>query len=266
MSSSLLRDGRLILAALDYRIRSSVLIGSVFLGFLFNQLLPTAVGGDIVRAYRVRQLGIPMDVAIHSVVLDRLAGIFIAIVGLLALLPFANPKLTNGGVTLIACVVIAAVLGAGVMLWALGRSQPSRFRVIGAFQTAVQEFNASIRSSTRDPLILSKILLFSLVGQLLPIISIGLLVIAFNVHLSAIDISIVTLCAMLAAAIPISFAGWGVREGALVFLLGTLGVAAHTAFSISILFGACLAIAAAPGALLLLVPRPRDGLRHISNP
>src|SRR5258707_8827463 len=36
----------LILTALGSPIRSVALIRSVFLGFLFNQLLPTAVGGD----------------------------------------------------------------------------------------------------------------------------------------------------------------------------------------------------------------------------
>ena len=58
--------------------------------------------------------------------------------------------------------------------------------------------------------------------------------------------------AMLAAAIPISLAGWGVREGALVFLFGLYGVPAGTAFAISILFGACLVIASAPGILVLI--------------
>src|SRR4051812_44028864 len=41
----------LILTSLGHPVRSSDLVGSVFLGFLFNQLLPTAVGGDVLRAW-----------------------------------------------------------------------------------------------------------------------------------------------------------------------------------------------------------------------
>jgi hypothetical protein len=66
----------------------------------------------------------------------------------------------------------------------------------------------------------------------------------------------VTFGAMLAAAIPISLGGWGLREGALAFLFGIDGVSAHTAFTISLVFGASLAIASAPGALLFLFSKP----------
>src|SRR5947199_1898087 len=45
-----------ILAALGHPQPSSLLVGSVFLGFLFNQLLPTAVGGDVLRGWRAHQL------------------------------------------------------------------------------------------------------------------------------------------------------------------------------------------------------------------
>lgn len=59
---------QVILAALGYSIKMALLIGSVFLGFLFNQLLPTAVGGDVVRAGRAYDLGVPLAVAIYSVI------------------------------------------------------------------------------------------------------------------------------------------------------------------------------------------------------
>src|SRR5436190_1580449 len=41
---------------------------------VFNQVLPTAVGGDVVRAWRCHQLGPSLAVAIRSVLLDRVCG------------------------------------------------------------------------------------------------------------------------------------------------------------------------------------------------
>ena len=59
----------IILSVLGRRIAWSALIGSVFLGFLFNQLLPTAVGGDVLRAGargNLARLGKPRSTACCS--------------------------------------------------------------------------------------------------------------------------------------------------------------------------------------------------------
>jgi uncharacterized protein (TIRG00374 family) len=99
-----------ILRALGYRISSFTLVGSVFLGFLFNQLLPTAVGGDVIRAWRARQLGVPWSVAIHSVLFDRASAVLVVFVGASLLLPFAEPVAIHGGPLWIVGAAAAAVL------------------------------------------------------------------------------------------------------------------------------------------------------------
>ena len=79
-----------ILSVLGFRTSWNALIGSVFLGFLFNQLLPTAVGGDVLRAWRAKQLGAPWETSIYSVLLDRATGVLISLLGAAALLPVAS--------------------------------------------------------------------------------------------------------------------------------------------------------------------------------
>jgi uncharacterized protein (TIRG00374 family) len=79
-----------ILSVLGFRTSWKALISSVFLGFLFNQLLPTAVGGDVLRAWRAKQLGAPWETAIYSVLLDRASGVLISFVGAAALLPLGG--------------------------------------------------------------------------------------------------------------------------------------------------------------------------------
>jgi uncharacterized membrane protein YbhN (UPF0104 family) len=51
-------------------IAPAVLLKILFVGWFFNQVLPTAVGGDVARAWRYHQLGV-MGSAIRSVLLDR---------------------------------------------------------------------------------------------------------------------------------------------------------------------------------------------------
>jgi hypothetical protein len=52
--------------------------------------------------------------------------------------------------------------------------------------------------------------------------------------------------------VPISLAGWGVREAALVVALGWFGVSAETALAISVLVGLCLILVGLPGGLIWL--------------
>jgi len=58
---------------------------------------------------------------------------------------------------------------------------------------------------------------------------------------------------LLVSMIPVSIAGWGVREGAMVVALGFIGVPPGAAFAISVLFGLIIAAASLPGVLLWLM-------------
>jgi hypothetical protein len=65
----------------------------------------------------------------------------------------------------------------------------------------------------------------------------------------------------LATTLPISFGGWGVREGVLVLLLGRLGVPAAQALSVSLLFGVFGIVSLLPGLLIwALAWRGRAGV------
>lgn len=241
-----------ILSALGYHVRSMAVIGSVFLGFLFNQLLPTAVGGDVIRAWRVRQLGIPLDVAIHSVLIDRAAGLVVILVGAIALLPFVHVAAVHDRLVETVSVVGLVVIAGCLVVWSIGNLPPISMPVIGGLQRALSGLVVSTRALLRRPLALLTVVALASIGQLIPVAAIGLLAVELHVPLAPIDITVVTFGAMIAATIPLSVAGWGIREGALVFLFGVYGVPAETAFAISILFGACLLIASIPGALVLL--------------
>ncbi len=67
---------------------------------------------------------------------------------------------------------------------------------------------------------------------------------------------------LIATLLPISIAGFGVREGTFVALLGEVGVSAGDATLLSLLSAAALALASLPGGLALVVggARPRSDL------
>ena len=67
---------------------------------------------------------------------------------------------------------------------------------------------------------------------------------------------------LLIAMMPISVAGWGVREGVVMIGLRIQGISPEASISIALLFGLALLIASLPGSLLWLTRRPE---RHTPN-
>src|SRR6266436_2115162 len=63
--------------------------------------------------------------------------------------------------------------------------------------------------------------------------------------------------------VPVSLAGWGVREFGFVVVLAGFGIPAEAALATSLLVGLCLIIVGLPGGLLWLtgrdIPRPTAG-------
>jgi glycosyltransferase 2 family protein len=241
----------LILTALGSPIRSATLIRSVFLGFLFNQLLPTAVGGDALRVWDARKRGAPLDIAIHSVLLDRVSGIVVVLIGTIALLPFSHlPKLSDGLWWLAALGIAGGLVGLA-SLWAIGRMPRIHVPVIGKLQRLLIDLSGSVSALLRHPTEALGVLAYAAGGQMIVVAAIYLLANEVGVHLPLVDVTLVAFGAMLASAVPISVAGWGVREGALIVLLGAYGVPADRTFTISVLFGACMVVASLPGAFAL---------------
>src|SRR5205085_11912307 len=62
---------RAILAAEGAALGYGGLAKLVFVGSFFNQVLPTGIGGDAVRIWQCRRLGVPLGPAFRAVVIDR---------------------------------------------------------------------------------------------------------------------------------------------------------------------------------------------------
>jgi len=60
--------------------------------------------------------------------------------------------------------------------------------------------------------------------------------------------------------VPISIAGWGVREGIMVVGFGYLGVASEASLALSILYGLSILVVALPGGIIWMFKRS-----HISK-
>jgi uncharacterized membrane protein YbhN (UPF0104 family) len=73
---------------------------------------------------------------------------------------------------------------------------------------------------------------------------------AMQLDVTVLDCILLVPPVILVTVVPISIAGWGVREGAMVVAFGFIDVPASAAFAVSVLFGLTVAAASLPGSVL----------------
>ena len=112
------------------------------------------------------------------------------------------------------------------------------------------------------------------VVQILMVFAIYAFARSFAADLRLIDVLVVTPAILLLSALPVSFAGWGVRETVMVIGLGFIGVPAVDALAVSVGFGLGQIVVGLPGGVIWLAARrarrtrnaPRSPLPRASTP
>jgi uncharacterized membrane protein YbhN (UPF0104 family) len=228
----------------------------------FNQGLPSSVGGDGVRVWWLTRTRVPLGDALRNVFLDRLCG-FVALLALAAgslglLLPMVQ---NTGPVWALAGVVAAGLLSLGVVFlpWRVagpGGPAPARKPLVRPLLRLLNwlvEFRGLVLGLARSPRTLLLILGSSIVVHLLAVVLGFLIARAFAIPVTFVQCLATILPALLVAYLPLSIAGWGVREGALVLAFGLIGVPAADAFVVSVTLGlGSLLVALAGGAVWLV--------------
>lgn len=226
----------------------------VYIGWFFNQLLPSGVGGDVVRAVRTRALGIDWSRAVHCVLLDRLLALAAMVLIVAAGWQFipslhADAPARHGVLVLLGAVVFAFSL----LLVADKLPLPASNRLLAAV--------VGIAASTRAVLLTrfaAPALLASVVTHLVTALAAWLIARALGLQVTLAATCVLIPLVLFVMMLPISIGGWGVREGAMIAAFGYVGVEPASAFAMSVLFGLSFVAASLPGALLWL----RDPVRE----
>jgi len=149
---------------------------------------------------------------------------------------------------------VAACLFFGIVVAALVHRLPidwRRFKLLRAIHLlSTATDTIFLRVKTALP-----VLSAAVVGQTALAFAVYLISCGLNVDLSLIDCVILMQPIALAVALPISVGGWGVRETAMIGLLGLVGVSSSAALSLSVQLGLLTIVATLPGAAFWLLHR-----------
>ncbi len=250
---------RIVLASLDAAISPRSAISITMLSAFFSQALPSTVGGDVARVWNVRAQGISLAIATNSVIIDRLVGLL----ALLALGALSAPfifGLADGGAAAYAMagLTLAAVAGCTVLVGIRKLPQAwTKWLVFRGFASLSQAFWSLLVS----PRVFLKTFGLSVVIQLGIIFVTYLLGFAMDVTVGLGSYLAIMPPVLLASNLPISIAGWGVRESAMIVGLGLVGVPADAALAVSLLLGGVVAASGLAGAALWVLERRLPGAR-----
>lgn len=246
------------LAVCNERMTYTAIVCATAIGAFFVQVLPSVMG-EGVRAWLLVRLGCGWRAAVTSVVIDKGvgAGLLVAIGFAILLLP--SGLIALGGYRDLVLVVYAALLIVAVIglllvptiVWLLERRRYLRW--IAALATDAHCVLLGPKS----------LAILGVAGLIhaLTILVIWSLGQAQGLVLTIPDAAVLFTVMVGVAIVPISIGGWGLRELAVISLLGNYGVAPERALLFSVCFGLTLAIGSLPGAVVWLLYSLAPSLR-----
>lgn len=212
-------------------------VNMTFIGYLFNNFLPTAVGGDIVKAYCGYRITGEKLQSVTAVLMDRIFGLTMFV-----LIPCVTVLFIIQGLerTIPITLYSVLILALGVLIILFNRRVAQKFGfvvdLLNKFKLGdklVMLYDGMHHFKSHKKMI-AEVSLISLGAQVLGICSVYLFIRALSADIDFIYVLLLTPVVHLISMVP-SINGLGVREAGFVyFFKGTLGV--HNASALAILY------------------------------
>jgi uncharacterized protein (TIRG00374 family) len=222
----------------------------------FNQVLPSTVGGDAMRVWLFARDGQGWTRATYSVLLDRFIGVLALAILVVACLPWSMTLIQNpiGRAALL-------VIGLGSISAALA------FIALGYLKWNVLQRFAPLRHLHRMSVIARQLLFHP--ADAGTVVGLSLVVHMLTAGIAwcaaqAVDASfgffqalVLLPPVLLISTLPISVAGWGVREKSLVLAFAYAGLSESNGFLVSVLLGVMMIVVGLAGGIVWLISSDR---------
>jgi uncharacterized membrane protein YbhN (UPF0104 family) len=219
------------------------------IGSFFNQTLPSSIGGDAVRLWLVARAGAGWRAATYSIFVDRAIGLIALTTLIVATLPWSYYLINDpqGRSALLFIDFVALAGGLGFLVFgALSWSWLKRWWATHHIHACAVIANRVIFSRSLGP----KIAALSISVHLLTIVIAWCVVQSIAAPVSFGQTFQLVPPVLLITMLPISIAGWGVREATMGLAFGYAGLMTNEGINVSLLFGAVTFVVGALGGLV----------------
>lgn len=237
---------QLIMHNLDFGQPFSFYWRSYFKASFFNQGLPTSIGGDAIKVLDVAGQGFRKRDALYGIMLDRVTGLA-ALMWLNLVAYLFDPHLLPDPIYHLTLLLVVGSLAGFLVV--------SSLKHFPWFDAYPQLRVMSIISERLHQAFLNHRILLIGSSLLIPVLAMlaffatGL---ALSLRYGLATYFIIVPPAIFLTIIPVSLAGWGIREGTLVALFSLIGADKATILTMSILYGLMQIIISLPGFIIYL--------------
>lgn len=251
---------RVLLSELGTPLAFARVVRAYFIGFFFNNFLPTSVGGDVVRAWEAGRDLEDVPAGAGSVIAERLIASFALAVTAILGIPFV--RLGSAAVQVAFALVV--LLASATVLTAIFISPEKASRAMskamgGRFGSASEKVARSVghvSTLLRSPGALLRVGVLSVVFQVLVALVNWGIFRSLGVQISPAEAVVYSSIVSAVTMVPVSISGHGVREVGYVYFFGLAGVAQTQAVTASLLFFTLVALLTAIGGLFFVM-RPK---------
>jgi uncharacterized membrane protein YbhN (UPF0104 family) len=238
---------RKILIILGAQLKFRLALGTTMVGWFFNQVLPSSVGGDAFRIWYAYRFGIRLAIATQSVIFDRVSALIAVMLILLFSSPWLNVFFTSNQPVLTVVLFATVLLIVCILLLVSDYLIPPFLP--NTLKNKIVEFVRTTRSVFlgRNGL---KVIAISVAIHMTIAFAVWLLAQSMQIQLNIMHVLLLMPLILFVSSIPISIAGWGVRESSMVVVFGMVGVPTEAAMSISLSFGLAMLVASIPGGIV----------------
>ena len=226
------------------------------IAMFFNQTLPSTIGGDAARVWLLGRNGAGWRLASYSVLIDRGVGLFALAILVVACLPWSLALVREpaGGAALVT-IGFGSIIGALIFIAIAFAPKPTMNRWwLTRHLAATAAIAWRLCLSPRSAALVG---LLSIAIQFLTVTVAWSAARSINAPLEFALALFLIPPVMLIAAIPISIAGWGLREGAMIVAFAYAGLSQDDGLAVSILFGATSFIVGALGGIVWIASGER---------
>jgi uncharacterized membrane protein YbhN (UPF0104 family) len=226
-----------VLLVFHLRVPLRTLLSHYLAGQFVGNVLPSTIGGDVLRVSRAAKTTGAGDVAFASVAIERLSG-FVA----LPLLSFTGfliePSLLQADQSWVALTIAGATVVALVVVLALAASSrlAGRFAKHENWMRFVGAVHIGVHRMRQEPIHALDVLVAAVLYQASVLVAVWCAIHTLGISLPNGAVLAYLPAVAAAQVLPISLSGLGIREGLLVLLLRPLGVPTGKAIGVGLLW------------------------------
>ena len=227
-----------------------------FIATFFNQVLPSTVGGDGARIWLFARKGAGWARATYSVLIDRIVGVFVLAMIVIVCLPWTFELIHDPIARAVLLIIGIGAIAGTLFFLMIG----THFRQIFARWALTRHLLAASRDAATlcNSLHSMRIVLpCSIAIHLLTIAAAWCCIKAIAAPVTFLQVLFLMPPVLLISTIPISIAGWGVRESGMIAAFAFAGLAQSDGLTLSILYGATSFVVGVIGGVVWIV----SGLR-----